>query len=369
MKKICMFLTNSIDHDSRVINEAEALSEKYRVTILISDNNPTALKNKSFKIKIINFKESKFFPLQMFRMVQALNKAAKKEECDFYHAHDLDGLMAGFRAAKKNKKPLIYDSHELFYDLPEFSNIKGFHHFIRFIERYLVKKITAGITVSDTISLFLKKLYEKEFTVIRNIPLLSEAKKPSVSLRKMFPNRKIILHIGGTGKLRGTGQLVKAVQYLPKNYVVVFLGAKENDPLLSDIKLLKIKDRAVLIPSVPPDEVIAVAKEADLGVSLTQNASLDYYFSLPNKLFQYIGAELPIIGSDFPEFKKIIVGELIGEVVDPSKPKLIAKKIIKMMNKPTWLKYKKNLKGLARKKYDWKIESKKLLDFYHDLIN
>lgn len=363
-KKICMVLTNNLDHDSRVINEANSLSKKYAVKILVGDNLNTTLKRMPFEIKVVNFKSSKMYPLEMWRVVSALHRALKKERPDFIHAHDLDGLMAAYREAKRRQIPLVYDSHELFYDLPDFSNIKGFHYVIRAIEKYLMKFISAGITVNQSIAGFLKKIYGQDFIVLRNIPSFRVNAKSSVSLRQLFPNKKIILHIGGTGKLRGTQQILDSAKYLPQNYVIVFLGAKLNDPILEEIKTKKLEEKVVILPSVASSEVVEVAKEATLGLSLTLNVSLDYYYSLPNKIFQYLSAGIPIVGSNFPEFKKIILGNDVGQVVNPSQPKQIAKAIVDVVKNHN--KYMKNIKKIENK-YTWELESEKLINLYDKL--
>ena len=104
-------------------------------------------------------------------------------------------------------------------------------------------------------------------------------------------------------------------------------------------------------------------------MALTQKQSLSYYYSLPNKIFQYLRASIPILGSNFPEFEKIIMKEGIGEVISPSNPEKIAFKIKEMTEKPNFQKYHHRLKGLAKKKYNWQNQSQTLVRFYQKILS
>jgi glycosyltransferase involved in cell wall biosynthesis len=57
---------------------------------------------------------------------------------------------------------------------------------------------------------------------------------------------------------------------------------------------------------VATDKVISYAKEADIGLCLIEDLCLSYRFSLPNKLFEYLLAGIPVIVNDLPEQRKFI---------------------------------------------------------------
>lgn len=368
MKKICMLLTSDVERDTRVLNEAEALSAEYDVTILVPDNGTPYTAKKPFKVKKVKFAKCGLHICNLWSIMNALTWAACKEKADIYHGHDLHGLLIGYWPALYHKKKLVYDSHELWPEMPNFSNLMGIKWILKPLEAFGMMKVEKGIASDQSYADYLEKAHKKPFTAIRNIPVIDKIEKNKLSLREMFKGETIVLHTGFTGAWRGIEQIIEAAQYLPAGFAVVFLGAnRQLDVLEKKVKDLGLEKRVHFLPGVPPEELLMTSAEADLAVALTQNVSLSYYYSLPNKLFQYLAAEVPILGSDAPEYRRIILDEKIGEVVDPSNPKQIAKKILDMVSPEKQKMYRANLKGLAKRKYNWEAESQKLLDFYRGL--
>lgn len=365
MFKVCMLTTSEIYHDTRILNEAAALVKKYEVTILARKYPKQRPQKYPFQIKLIDFLRLPIFQLNIFSSLFSLIKAAFYENSDIYHAHDLDGLLCAFPAAFIKRKVLIYDSHELWSDTYPFANLRGMQWLLPILEKMLIWRIQKGITVNQTIAQYLSRKYHKEFIALYNIPRISKITHASSNLRKLFPNKQIILHLGATDEGRGMEEMIAASQYLSKDYALVFVGGGKIENQLEEmLGKLNLKDKVFLFKAVPPEEIPGTIKQADLGLALTQKISKSYYFSLPNKIFQYIAAQVPILGSNLPEFKKIILQNKIGEVVEPSKPKLIARKIIHMLKKSPQKRYRHNLVGLAKEKYNWKAESEKLRTFY-----
>jgi glycosyltransferase involved in cell wall biosynthesis len=72
---------------------------------------------------------------------------------------------------------------------------------------------------------------------------------------------------------------------------------------------------------------------ADLGISLEEDLGLNYRFALPNKIFDYIQAEIPVLVSDLPEMKKIVSDYKVGEIVSNRTPKILAKQIEQILEK------------------------------------
>jgi len=365
MKNICMLTTSEIFHDSRILNEAKTLCAKYKVTVIARKYPKEKRQKYPFRIKLIDYLKMPFFQLNIFSSFFSLMRAAFRENPDIYHAHDLDGLLCLFLAALIKRKILIYDSHELWSDTYPFTNLKGIQWLLPTLEKLLIWRIDKGITVNESLAFYLQKKYHKNFLALYNVIDINQSKKSPYNLRRLYPAKKIILHLGAADEGRGMEEMITAAQYLSKEYVLIFIGGgKTENQTKSQVKKLGLENKVQFLPVVLPGEIIATIKQADLGLALTQKISLSYYYSLPNKIFQYIAAKTPLLGSNFPEFKKIILKNGIGEVVDPNKPKLIAQKIVEMSGKNLQNKYHRNLEGLVETHYNWDVEAKKLIEFY-----
>jgi len=365
-----MLTTSEIFHDSRILNEAETLNKKYQVTILARKYSGQKNQNYKFKIKLIDYFKLPFFQLNIFSSFFSLAKAAFKENPDIYHAHDLDGLLCTMPAALVKCKTLIYDSHELWSDTYPFANLRGIQWLLPVLEKILMTKVRSGITVNDSLAKILHLKYGKDFISLYNTPTLKKLTKTQLNLKKEFPDKKIILHLGAADEGRGMEEMIEAVKFLPKNNIMVFIGGGKTENELKElIKKENLAKKVHFSLAVPPEQIISIVKQADLALALTQPISKSYYYSLPNKIFQYIAAETPILGSNFPEYKKIILQNNIGEVVNPARSKLIAQKIISMTKPIVQKKYRRNLVGLAKTKYNWSIEEKKLVKFYQNLVD
>jgi len=369
MPKICMLTTSEIFHDSRILNEAKTLSATYDVVILARQYLGQRQLKLSYRIKLINFAKLKFHQLNIFSSLLSLMRAAFKENPDIYHAHDLDGLLCAFPAALLKRKKLIYDSHELWSDIYPFANLRGIRWLLPILEKFLMLKVKNGLTVNDSLARYLENKYKKNFIFLYNVSEKTPNKKLRIDLKRLFINKKIVLHLGSADEGRGMEQMIAAAKYFEKNMILVFIGGGKTEKQAQElVKKYHIKEKVRFLPAVLPDEIISTIKSADLGLALTQNISLSYYYSLPNKLFQYILAGVPILGSNFPEFRKIISKNGIGEVVNPANPELIAKKIIVMVKKSSQKKYRKKLYGITKSQYNWEVESKKLLNFYDKIF-
>ena len=375
MKTICMITTSEIFHDTRILNEANTLSKSYQVTILAKKYSRQAAKRYPFRIKLIDYRQFGFSQLNIFSSFIELIRAALKENPDVFHGHDLDGLLCCFYPAFRKRKILIYDSHELWSDTYPFSNLRGIQWFLPILEKLLIWRVRQGITVNCSLARFLSKKYGKGFLALYNVAQANNLGKSRFDLRRKFPGKKIILHLGSADEGRGLEQMIEAMKFLPERFCLVFIGGGKTESQAKElVDKLNLKNRVRFFPAVLPKDITSTIAEADLALALTQNVSKSYFLSSPNKIFQYLSAKLPILGSNFPEFKKIIrqknadSADKIGEVVDPAKPALIAKAMIKMTAAINQQKYRKNLQKLSKTKYNWDVESQKLIKFYEEVF-
>lgn len=376
-KKICMITTSNLDYDTRVLNEIETLLRFYDLTVITPGYHRLAKIKPRFKVKVSCFKLTAKLPRDIGRMINllALIRAVRQEEADIFHAHDLPGLLCASLALFFKKKILIYDSHELWSDV----NLFGFWRILRWpfriLEKILISKVTAIITVNNSLAQILERRYGKPTLAVYNFSKISARSHNYPPLGKVrhlnkfvCPNdQKIIIYIGVFRKGRGLMQILQVAKMLDDSYLFLMIGyGRKQKEIQLGIKRLNLEKQVIIKPPVHPEELISVVKKAKVGLCLIENTSQSYYYSSPNKLFQYIAAEVPILASDFPEHRQIVLENHIGEVVNPDNPQQIAQKILEMTRPINQKKYRQNLKGLAKKKYNWALESKKFINFYHN---
>ena len=130
---------------------------------------------------------------------------------------------------------------------------------------------------------------------------------------------------------------------------------------------LRLNEKVKFEPKKSPSELFLYTLCADLGLSLDKNTNLNYRFSLPNKIFDYIQAGVPILASDLPEVKKIIEGYNIGCISPDHNIKNLATLMNKMIdNKEMRLTWQENLKA-ASQELNWDHEKSKLLSIFSSI--
>ena len=369
MKKICMVTTSEIFHDTRILSEAAVLARSYDVTILAKKYPNQKVVKYPFEIKLVNYRKFTIFQLNILSSFFALIKAAKKEKPDVFHGHDLDGLLCCFWAAIRWRKILVYDSHELWSETYPFKNLKGVQWLLPIMEKLMIWRVKIGLTVNESLAKYLEEKYHKHFIALYNIGINQKSAKSPYNFKALFPGKKMILHLGGADEGRGMEEMIKAAKILGPKYVLIFVGGGKTEEELKNIAMASKVTNVHFFDAVNPDEINQTVVQADLALALTQKISRSYYYSMPNKIFQYLQAKTPILGSNFPEFKKIILRNKIGEVVDPSSPQKIAVKIAQMTLKKSQQQYRRNLNFEIQKKYSWHLEGLKLTKLYEKIIS
>jgi glycosyltransferase involved in cell wall biosynthesis len=221
------------------------------------------------------------------------------------------GVMVKFFTGAK----LIYDAHELESDRNGLT--KTLSKMTLFVEKILWRYVDALIVVSPSIEKWYKEnIGEKYSEIILNSPVLESnvSSDKKVYLRKHFSiddDSKIFLYVGGLVKGRGLSLIVEAFKKSDIKSSLVFLGYGE---LSDDLKKIADAHPNIYVhDAVPHEQVVPVAKSADVGLCLIQNVSLSDYYCLPNKLFEYCFAEIPVLASDFPDISETVEKYNLGK--------------------------------------------------------
>jgi glycosyltransferase involved in cell wall biosynthesis len=288
-----------------------------------------------------------------------------------YHANDALTLPAAWLAANRNHAKLVYDAHELETGREVSSSrlAEVYKRTWAFPEKAFIRRADAVITVNESIANELERLYRiPRPTVVMNCPeYLPVLRANRLHEELAIPaDQKIVLYQGQIAKGRGIECLIQSIQSMP-NVSVVALGV---GPALEEYRNLVNSnqwERVYLPGKVPLAELPSYSASADLGVVLTEDTCLSYHLSLPNKLFEYIHAGLPVIASNLPEIARVISAYQIGEVVNPDDPMDIARAISRLLYDPVrYSQFRSNaIKAAAN--FTWEQESKNLLTIYQSI--
>lgn len=238
------------------------------------------------------------------------------------HAHDALVLPAATILSVLTGAVLIYDAHELESDK------NGQTSFMRvgtlLIEKICWPRVDKFITVSKAIqSWYFKAFSEKDSEVILNSPVTQNFSRTSY-LRERFAidNASLIfIYIGYLSNGRGIDHILEAFSAGDNKNHVVFLGEGSLKEKVVDYSA-RFNNIHYHAP-VPHADVVKIASSADVGLCLIENVSTSDYFSLPNKLFEYLFSGLKVIGSDFPEIKRIIYDYNAGVTCDNNSKALL----------------------------------------------
>ena len=203
--------------------------------------------------------------------------------------------------------------------------------------------------------------------VIRNYPSCNTAYSgEKVNIRQR--DEGIIIYQGVVNLGRGLELAIQAMKFVDNAKLIIIGDGDIKDKLKQLVSKSDLDDKVQFIKRMPYEELMSYTKQADLGISLEENLGLNYYYALPNKLFDYIHAGIPVLVSDFPEMAKIVKEYDVGLTTKTFDPEELADLFVEMIsNKEKRNIWKQNTKS-ASKELCWENEEKKLLAIYSEVI-
>ncbi|RLA87981.1 MAG: hypothetical protein DRG20_06765, partial [Deltaproteobacteria bacterium] len=241
-------------------------------------------------------------------------------------------------------------------------------------EKCFIKRINGMITVNRSLARLYKKYYkiEKEIIYLWNVPYINNfEKKDLYTFFGLNSNIPIILYEGSLNFYVNLETVLMILSKLKNPFYFVLLGEFDKQfekEFFSLAESLKIKNK-IYYTLFPYKELIPYISTATVGLFFAKPIFLSFKYSLPNKIFDYLVAGLPIIASDLPEISKLIKKYNLGIIIDPSDVEKSAFEIDYLLtDKRRYNIFKNNI--LAHKRlFSWEIQEKKLLNFYNKLSN
>jgi len=373
VKKVFMYTFDSFVHDSRITKEANSL-KNIGLEVTIIGHGDLGLK-KEESINGINIKRfsyldrtktiSKLRKLKIY--FDFLQKSIRfSKGMDYLHCNDLMTLPIGYFVKKfLNKNAIvIYDAHEFETERNGLSSKQK--KIVYFIESFLIKSADRVITVSESIAIEYARIYGiKQPFIILNTPPFQELSSQNLFRNKfaISQSQTIFLYQGSLHKGRGIEFLIETFNEISdSSKVIVFMGfgdlvgfIKEKSETSSNIYF----QEAVL-----PSELLDYTSSADFGISLIEDTCLSYRYCLPNKMFEYLMADIPVLVSNLPEMRAIVENHNVGIVIKKSE-KL---ELLYALDKATKLDksvIESNIKKV-KKLYNWEEQEKVLKKVYGD---
>jgi len=365
-KSVCIAFLGNISFDTRTLNFYKSLKEKgYAVEVICFEwkGNKTAGLPPNVKIYTLNKKKSSIFFYAKFAYKLFINLL--KSKAGVFFAEDIYTLPFVCIAAKFKNAKVIYDSRELFGFLAGLKSRRALQKMLASIEKRFIGLANNVIVTGDMDGEFLHEQYGiANLITIRNLPFLDTAIKKNDlhSLYGIDENKKILVYQGVILHGRGLRYVFNYLKTYDESVLVVF-GDGEQKKFYEDLAVsLGIQKKVIFAGKVPQEELLAYSAGADIGLSLIENISLSYYFALPNKLFEYIMAGLPVIVSNLPQMKQVIANYKVGASVDIYKEEELNDSLHQIITNNDVLKeYRENCKKAALE-LNWNNEIKKLFD-------
>lgn len=285
-------------------------------------------------------------------------------------SNDLDTLLPNYLVSKIKRLPLVYDSHEHFTEVPELIGRKRVQKIWKAIEKWIFPKLKHVFTVNESLGTIFKEMYGIEVKVVRNVPFRQEYRMEKSRKDLGLPEDKKIVLLQGAGINidRGAEEAVLAMKYV-ENAILLVIGSGDVIGKLQHMAAEEHLDgRITFIPKLPFDVLYHYTVHADVGLTIDKDTNINYRYSLPNKLFDYIQARVPVLASDLPEIRKIVMNYNIGLLIENHEPEHIASRIRQMLESPQQIAvWKENLK-FAASELCWEKEKKTLIDVYQTYV-
>jgi len=368
--KVCIITTVHPPFDTRIFHkQAKTLVEAgYDVTLIAQHDKSETVDG----IDIIPLPEPENRFSRIFGLSWRAFWLARRQKADIYHFHDPELIPIGVLLKLFNGSKVIYDVHEdvskqiLTKSWVPGSLRKPLARIYSFTET-ISSRIFDGIVVAtESIA---ENFNRDEAVVVHNYPRLEMLPKFPENGNKKDEVVTTLIYVGGITKNRGIKEAISALSFIDKHKSIKFnlVGKFPDSNFKEEIQALPEYEHVQLVGWLPWEEAWGKAQRASIGI-VTFLPMPNHVNALPNKMFEYMAAGLPVIASDFPLWREIVAGNNCGLMVNPEDSRDIAKAIEYIISHPDEAKEMgHNGRKAVEEKYHWNQEGEKLKNLYDKL--
>jgi glycosyltransferase involved in cell wall biosynthesis len=367
-RKVCVLTSVHPAFDVRIFHkECRTLAQAgYRVTLIAPLEKDCEVEG----IQIRAFRVYRTRTQRLFKGVARMYRAAIRENADIYHFHDPELIAVGLLLRAKGKR-VVYDVHE---DLPKTISYKKYlpkwlrsplEAIVKVAEEFAARLMSGVVAATTPIADRFSAVRDR--VVVHNYPLLEEfGASPALEAEQ----GNYIAYVGAriTAE-RGAVEMVRAMGLLPPKAGLRLKLAGAFDPADLSAELSKLPgwERAEAVGVLGRAQVAEMLRGATAGLVLL-HPEPNYLNAQPVKLFEYMGAGIPVIASDFPVWRNIIESCGCGLLVNPLDPAAIASAIEYLWAHPAEaLEMGRRGRAAVEVHYNWNREKERLLRFYSKL--
>jgi len=368
-REVCVVTSVHPAFDTRIFHrESKTLADAgYKVTLIAQHDRNEVVKG----IKIVALHRPRNRFTRVFGLTWRAFGLARKQRASVYHLHDPELIPIGILLKIMTRGKIIYDVHE---------NVTGqilektwlprclrrpVKNLYALFEQFASRFFDAIVVAAEDIAV---RFHRKPVVIVHNYPLLEWTEGCSVF--KGSKSAPEVIYIGTLDRSYGIEEIVRAIRYLKSDVHLVMIGVFKDIDF--ERRIHRLADNRITIESwLRHDKILERLRTADIGLICPLPTPNNIQAAGRSRtLYEYMGAGLPVIASNFPLWREIVEGNNCGICVDPLNPKAIAEAIEYLVTHPEEArKMGQNGRRAVEEKYNWEKEATKLLQLYEQLLS
>jgi glycosyltransferase involved in cell wall biosynthesis len=290
---------------------------------------------------------------------------------DIWQSEGLITLPVALSLRRRLGGRVVYDSRDLHLESGRFARLPApWRRLLARRERAWARSADALITVNRPYARELERMLGRPATIVYNGPVTWDPPDPPERLFHerlgLAPETRVVLAVGAVVPHRGIEQACHAIGEVPGAVLVVIGRGEEKERIRDEAALLPHADRIHFLDALPPEDLLRWTAAADVAVMPIQPSTLNHRLTTPTRLFDALGAGVPVVASDLPGMAEIVRETGCGLLCDPTEPSAIAEAVREILDAPPDRRaaYREACLAAARGPYAWDRQVEVLMRVY-----